>query len=246
MLSLDKQNQLREEYRKINPSWAPATERYAALVRSHLTSKSQILDLGCGRGGLIEQLVENHGRGVLKQTVGLDPDLISLTEHRLNLAASTGFSHALPFKNQSFDLIFCSWLLEHLETPQLDLDEISRVLKPNGVFIFITPNKRHPIAWLNRTIGRFSALQDWLVERLYGRKGADTFPTFFRANSQEQLERYLDQITTSEVKIEQLQFIPDPTYLAFHPLIFRFMCWFETVLPQSRRLHLVGVIRKTI
>jgi len=247
MLSLDKQNQLREEYRQLRQSWSPATEQYAALVRSHLTPTSQLLDLGCGRGGLIEQLVETHGHSLLERTIGLDPDQSSLSEHRLNLAAATGFSHALPFKDQSFDVVFCSWLLEHLENPELDLAEISRVLKPNGVFIFITPNKRHPIAWLNQTIGRFAAVQDWLVERLYGRVAADTFPTWYLANSKSQLEAYLRQISKDspfEFKIDQLHFIPDPTYLAFHPLIFRLMCRFETALPRSRWLHLVGVLTR--
>lgn len=246
MLSLNKQNQLREEYRQLRPEWCPATELYADLVRSHLTSTSQLLDLGCGRGGLIEQLVETHGRDLLARTTGLDPDWISLTEHRLKLSATTGFSHVLPFKDQSFDIVFCSWLLEHLEFPQLDLAEIGRVLKPNGVFVFITPNKRHPLAWLNQTLGRFSTLQDRLVERLYGRAAADTFPTWYRVNSQAQLTTHLKSISQKsnfEFKIDQLHFIPDPSYLAFHPLIFRFMCWFETALPLSRRLHLVGVLR---
>ena len=137
-------------------------------------------------------------------------------------------------------------VLEHLEFPQLDLAEIGRVLKPNGVFVFITPNKRHPLAWLNQTLGRFSAVQDRLVAQLYGRAAADTFPTWYRVNSQSQIKNHIKTISNKssfEFKIDQLHFIPDPTYLAFHPLIFRFMCWFETALPTSRRLHLVGVLR---
>ena len=249
MLSLDKQNELRETYRQLRPGWRPATELYADLVRSHISPTSQLLDLGCGRGGLIEQLVDTHGRDLLNRTIGLDPDWTSLTEHRLKLTATTGFSHALPFKSQSFDIIFCSWLLEHLEFPELDLAEIGRVLKPGGVFIFITPNKRHPLAWLNQALGRFSKIQDRLVERLYGRAAADTFPTWYRMNSQAQLENHLSKISNGEsfeIKIDQIYFIPDPTYLAFHPLIFRFMCWFETALPPSYRLHLVGVLRNEI
>ncbi len=236
MLTLDKQNQLREQYRQINQGWEPATETYAALVREHVQPGSRLLDLGCGRGGLIEQLVETHGPSIVDQTIGLDPDWLSVKEHRLDLPAAVGFSHGLPYASNSFDVVFCSWLLEHLETPEQDLAEIGRVLKPGGVFIFITPNKMHPIAWLNQAIGRFSAVQDWLVERLYGRVAADTFPTWYRANSQAQLAQ-------SDLKLERLDFVPDPTYLAFNPLIFRVMCWFETALPKSRRLHLVGLLR---
>ena len=69
MLTLDRQNALREAYRIMRPGWQPATERFAALVRTHLSPDSRILDLGCGRGGLVEQL--NHP---LAQIVGIDPD----------------------------------------------------------------------------------------------------------------------------------------------------------------------------
>lgn len=240
MLSLEKQNQLREEYRQINVGWEPATETYAQLVRQFITPETKLLDLGCGRGGLIEQLAETHGRGILEQTIGLDPDWASLVEHRLGLDATVGFSHQLPFADNSFDLIFCSWLLEHLELPAQDFQELSRVLRPGGRFIFITPNKRHPISWLNRIIGRFSSVQDWLVERLYGRVAADTFPTWYRANSHTQLA----QIAPSTLTVEKLEFVPDPTYLAFNRPMFRLMCWFETVLPEQYRLHMVGVMRQ--
>ena len=245
MLSLEKQNRLREAYRQHRPEWRPATEHYAALVRGQLTPTARLLDLGCGRGGLIEQLVESEGEEIVARTIGLDPDRLSLAEHRLELAAANGFSHSLPFKDCTFDVVFCSWLLEHLERPALDLAEIGRVLKTNGRFVFITPNRRHPIAWLNRFIGRFSAVQDRLVERLYGREAADTFPTWYRANSEQQLADLIRKINGRSpftLTVEELSFIPDPTYLAFHPLIFRFMCWFETALPRTRQLHLVGVI----
>ncbi|MEM8861534.1 MAG: class I SAM-dependent methyltransferase [Chloroflexota bacterium] len=243
MLNLEKQNQLREEYRQLVPTWKPATEVYAALVRNHVAQSGQLLDLGCGRGGLIEQLTLTHGEGLLKRTVGLDPDWISIKEHRLGLAAATGYSFALPFVDDSFDIVFCSWLFEHLAHPQQDLAELGRVLRPGGVLIFITPNRKHPIAGLNRAIGRFSLLQGWLVEKLYGRKAEDTFQTWFRANDQNQLSALLKE-AGHQLILEQLHTIQDPTYLAFNPAMFRFMCWFESAIPQSYRLHLVGLIRK--
>ena len=73
MLTLDDQNKLRETYRLAHPAWMPATERYAQTVQTLLTSKSRLLDLGCGRGGLIEQL--SHS---LTNAVGIDPDFVSL------------------------------------------------------------------------------------------------------------------------------------------------------------------------
>jgi hypothetical protein len=44
--------------------------------------------------------------------------------------------------------------------------------------------------------------------------------------------------------LAELHTIPDPTYLAFTSILFRFMSWFETALPSQRQLHLVGVVKK--
>ncbi|MDJ0754786.1 MAG: methyltransferase domain-containing protein [Ardenticatenaceae bacterium] len=237
MLSLDQQNSYRERFRRMRPGWRPATEVYADLVRRRLKEDSRVLDLGGGRGGLIEQL-----DFPLTQVVNLDPDWRSLVEHRLSkLPRVTGFSHPLPFANGVFDVIFCSWLLEHLPDPTADLAEISRVLRPGGSFIFITPNKKHPLAWVNRVLGGVSAVQDRLVERLYGRAAADAFPTFYRANT---VETITQLATTHHLTPITLHLIPDPTYMAFHPALFRLMAWLDPRLPQNWWIHLVGEVRR--
>ncbi len=241
MLSLDRQNQLRQQFRQINPEWQPATEIYARLVSQHLRPDSRLLDLGCGRGGLIEQL--GHP---LDMCTGLDPDLESLRQHRLRdglspLARVAGLSQQLPFNDRAIDLIFTSWVLEHLSQPEDDWRQIGRVLRPGGLFIFITPNKRHPLASLNRSLGRFSRLQGQLVFRFYGRKAVDSFPTYYRANTMADLRSLA---TSAGMRLTQLQTVPDPTYLAINPALFRLSCWLEARLPVERHIHLVGVAEK--
>ena len=143
MLSLDQQNLLRERYRFENPYWRPATETYAALVRSYLNDDSRVLDLGCGRGGVVEQL--GHPPALV---TGVDPDWLSLAEHRLHgIKRVTSVSSSLPLRPQSFDVILASWLFEHLDQPGATFRQIFRVLKPGGVLIFIAPNGRHPVAY---------------------------------------------------------------------------------------------------
>ncbi len=241
MLSLDRQNQLRERYRAEHPGWRPATEVYADFVRHHLQPGSMVLDLGCGRGGLVEQL--NHP---LRQVVGLDPDWLSLKEHRLAshqppLPRTAGLSQCLPFTSRSFDLVFASWLLEHLDQPSGDFREIGRVLRPGGVFVFITPNRRHPLSGLNLTLGRFGSLQGRIVPRFYGRSSADAFPAYYQANTKADLRSLVQQ---GKMQLIELQAIPDPTYLSFRPSLYRLSCWFEGLLPSDRYIHLVGVARK--
>jgi SAM-dependent methyltransferase len=236
MLSLERQNRLREQYRQMHPGWQPATEVYAELVRHYLRSESQLLDVGCGRGGLVEQL--GHP---LNQVIGVDPDVESLREHRLPLPRAAALSNALPLAAHHFDLAFASWLLEHLPEPELELAEVSRVLRLGGLFIFITPNRLHPLVSLNRLSGRVSRLQTWLVARLYGRAAADTFPAYYRANTAADLRRLA---ADSGLRLLELQVIPDPTYLAFHPALFRLAVWLDGRWPVERQIHLVGVMEK--
>jgi SAM-dependent methyltransferase len=236
MLSLEQQNKLREQYRQMRPGWQPATEVYAGLVQQQCRPSSRLLDIGCGRGGLVEQL--GHP---LSQVVGVDPDWLSLRQHRLALPRVVAFSDDLPLAAGQFDVAFASWVLEHLAEPGRTLAAIGRVLRPGGAFVFITPNGRHPLTWLNHRLGQFKQIQGRTVEWLYGRAADDTFSTFYRANSEKMLKTLCLQ---NGLVLETLCIVPDPTYLAFNPALFHLMCRLEERLPAARHLHLVGLARR--
>ncbi len=238
MLSLDEQNALREQLRRASPGWRPATELFADAVRERLGTHSLVLDLGCGRGGLVEQLTHP-----LTQIVGLDPDWHSLREHRLSLPRVAGRSEAPPFAPGRFDLVYASWVLEHLEWPARDLAAIRRLLHPAGTFVFITPNNRHPLVALNRLAGRMGRLQRPLVRRLYARPGADTFPAFYRANSPALLR---ELAAGAGLNLVSLELVADPTYLAFNPALFALARRLDNRLARERRLHLVGVMTRAL
>ncbi|GAB4548075.1 MAG: hypothetical protein OHK0023_10490 [Anaerolineae bacterium] len=231
VLSLDRQNHYRALYRKRNPHWSPATEVYESIIRGILLPQMRVLDVGCGRGGVLEQL-----GAAINTPFGVDPDLSSLREHRIpTLPRAVALAHRLPFANESFDLILASWVFEHLETPQTTLNELHRVLKANGRIVFITPNARSLVVWLNRVL---KPLQKWLVPRLYGRSEADTFPVRYRANDSHQLKLLSER---DKLELETLRYIPDPSYLAFTPVLYRFSLFLAKITPP---VHLVGVMRR--
>jgi ubiquinone/menaquinone biosynthesis C-methylase UbiE len=230
-LSLERQNTYRTRYRAQHPGWRPATEVYEALIRERLRSGLTVLDVGCGRGGVLEQLGE-----AVSMPMGLDPDPVSLREHRLpNLARAAGKADALPLRDNSVDIVTCSWVLEHLTDPGSVFREIRRVLRPGGAFVFLTPNARSLIVIANRIL---RPLQRLLVPRLYGRAEADTFPVQYRANTPSRISKLARE---AGLQIDQIRLIEDPTYLAFSPVLFRLSAALASVTPP---VHLVGVLTK--
>jgi SAM-dependent methyltransferase len=81
MLPLSKQNAYRERYKKLRPGWQPSGEAFEALTRQHIGPTVRVLDLGCGRGGVMELFWRE-----VKLAAGLDPDHASLVEHRVRSA----------------------------------------------------------------------------------------------------------------------------------------------------------------
>ena len=55
--------------------------------------------------------------------------------------------HHLPFKNNTFDLVFAGEIIEHVVDTDLFLDECKRILKKNGYLLLTTPNLS---SWINR------------------------------------------------------------------------------------------------
>lgn len=230
-LSIDQQEAYRRRYAESHPQWRPSTHVYQDLVAAHLTPESRVLDLGCGRGGVMERLHRQAG-----SVIGADPDHRSLREHRQPaLPLSCGLAEALPYPAEAFDLVCCSWVLEHLREPGRSFAEVHRVLKGGGRFIFLTPNVRHPLIKLNR---RAQWTQGWLVDRLYRRVQVDVFPAYYRANSRRKIKGLAEQ---ADLTLSLFQFIGDPTYFAFSEPLYRLGCLFERVMPRWMRVHLVGV-----
>jgi ubiquinone/menaquinone biosynthesis C-methylase UbiE len=233
LLPLDAQNAYRDRYRAMRPGWRSSGEQLEALVRSHLTENSQVLDLGCGRGGVVELFWRD-----VKLAAGLDPDVPSLAEHRAaGMPVIRGRGEHIPFAGASFDLVVCLWVLEHIESPEVVLREVRRVLRPGGHFVFLTPNLRNPLLLMNRLAKALPQLQRRIVPRLYGRIDADTFPVRYRANTETSIR---EQASRCGLEVATLKAIADPTYLALNGLMFRASVLSERLLPSTWGVHLLG------
>ncbi|HZB25005.1 MAG TPA: class I SAM-dependent methyltransferase [Vicinamibacterales bacterium] len=106
-----------------------------------LPAGARCLDVGCGAGGFAPLLAERF-----QVVSGVD---LSLT---LAKAASTRGMRALcadvdegelPFLDAAFDAIVCCDVLEHVFDPVTFVKRVTRVLRPQGLFIVSVPNIRY-------------------------------------------------------------------------------------------------------
>ena len=104
-----------------------------------------ILDAGCGEGFTLDRLNKNRiGKKI--EGVEYSKDAISLGKKLFpNLTFKEGSAYKLPYKDNSFDLVVCTEVLEHLDAPSKILKEILRVSKkyllisvPNEPFFMLS------------------------------------------------------------------------------------------------------------
>jgi 2-polyprenyl-6-hydroxyphenyl methylase/3-demethylubiquinone-9 3-methyltransferase len=102
-----------------------------------------VLDVGCGGGILSEEFARVGCR-----VTGIDPSTPSLETAR-NHAAKEGLpieyrqanGESIPFNADSFDVVVCCDVLEHVDDLEKTIREVARVLKPGGMFCYDTINR---------------------------------------------------------------------------------------------------------
>lgn len=187
----------------IAPTLKPSQAIYEEVLKRHVTQGIKWADLGCGHQVLPfwreeeeQQLVSQCGL-----IVGLDYDLPSLKKHRSISLKLKGDICTLPFKDDSFDLVTANMVVEHLAHPEIQFREITRILKPGGVFLFHTPNAFGYPSLMNRLVP--NKLRGKLVFLLDGRREEDVFKTHYRANTHEQISELarMNGLEMSEIRM---------------------------------------------
>ncbi|HUT41597.1 MAG TPA: class I SAM-dependent methyltransferase [Gammaproteobacteria bacterium] len=100
-----------------------------------------LLNVG-GSAGIIDNYLAHH----FKSVAGIDIDKPAI-EHaqshfqRDNLRFQVADALNLPFGDESFDVVICSHVYEHVPDPERMFDEIFRVLRKDGICYFSAGNR---------------------------------------------------------------------------------------------------------
>jgi len=126
----------------------------------HLDEPYRILDVGCGTGASVIDLKKLLGKRVDMVGVDVVSLQVDLAKEKIKKNAVYAEVHFydgehLPFDHNSFDAIYTSDVLGHVENVRNWLDELNRVLKPNGVLAMFAESK----------LGKHAYIRNYLFKR---------------------------------------------------------------------------------
>lgn len=128
----------------------PVEARYTVMLRKVLRG-SQVLDLGCGDGYLVDRIAATGS-----VAFGLDPDSAGVRLAAQKIRGRDrrhiirGDAYRLPFADHSFDVVLMADVIEHLTEPEVCLGEVVRVLRPDGSLLVSTPHYQEGWRWDER------------------------------------------------------------------------------------------------
>jgi SAM-dependent methyltransferase len=114
-----------------NPTWQRHVAAYRLCAR-FLPRDGRVLDLGCGVGHSFRALAP-------RETVGVDIDAQALSGQ--DRETHVADMRSLPFEDGSFASVLSVQSIEHVPDAEKVLAEATRVLRPGGTAVFVTPNR---------------------------------------------------------------------------------------------------------
>ncbi len=158
-----------------------------AFIKSiKLDQDSHILDLGCGYGYFLERL-QLEGYLNLSACDRHAPESLRPLIHNISKYSQIDFdsNNLITYRDNTFDAVVCSLVLEHLENPAQMLREMSRITNNTGKIIVSIPNvknvferlhflftansRRYPVENQNDRGGHISLMTSWILESLLNR-----------------------------------------------------------------------------
>ena len=229
---------IKEQDKNIYKPFLDAVNYAIDGVISDQNKKPVFLDAGCGHSSTLS---EEYKR--CTSIIGVDLDKEGLSKNELVNRKIYADLIDIPLADQSVDIISSAWVLEHISQPEKFVKECSRLIKLNGYFVFIAPNRSSVTGIFNRLAPGF--MHKKLVRLLYGRDEEDTFPTVYHLNTEKDLDRLM---ILSGFKKVRFVYNDDVLFFGFNFLTRPFArLWHKIVMTKGfkkMRANIIGVYKK--
>jgi ubiquinone/menaquinone biosynthesis C-methylase UbiE len=111
--------------------WTAGLRQYL-FDRAKLNKDDRILEIGCGTGAVLNSLIQKIDPS---QVFGLDLNITYLslaTRYTPQARFIQADAQAIPFPDDSFDIVFCHFLLLWVENPLFTVREMARIARRGG------------------------------------------------------------------------------------------------------------------
>ena len=206
---------------------------YGELIRKYLKPGQKVLDAGCGR--YMRFCKDLSGTAEL---VGIDLETTLETDNQRPPFGVRGDIARLPFPDGHFDMVISRSVIEHLPDPPQVFHEFSRVLRPGGKVVIITPNKYDYVSVIAALTPY--RMHRFLVSKIFQVSEDDVFPTLYRANTVSAVRKAFRVAGMVPKEIRTINHYP--AYLMFSPMLFRLGILYE----RLTSLPICGALRGSI
>jgi len=226
-------------FERFYPNYQGENASLKREVVACLFPSAVVLDAGCGNG----YMCDHDFRSCSKKIIGLDV-CNDLSSNKSLHHSVSGSLAALPLQAESIDLILCRYVAEHLSDPLRVFGEFARVLRAGGKIVLLTPNRWHYVSLISHLTPFW--FHRWF-NSLYGVAGEDTFPTFYRANSQGRIRTLAEQAGLRVATLHMLE--TSPNYLEFSRLLYRLGIAYERIINRwpclaGFRVNIIATLEK--
>ncbi|HJP58678.1 MAG TPA: class I SAM-dependent methyltransferase [Gemmatimonadaceae bacterium] len=224
------------------PGYVEGTTEFHALIKENCHRGWRILEIGSGPTNRTSRFLATLG-----EVHGIDPDPDVMANDALK-SASIMSEERFPVASESFDCCVSNYVVEHVPDGMAHLEEVARVLKPGGVYVFRTVNGFHYLAlvakltphWFHRLVANRAR---GLAETAH-----DPYPTVYAMNSSRAITR---AARAARLEVERIVWSEkEPPYAHFSRIAFLAMMLYERVVNSTGlfaglRSNMFVVLRKS-
>jgi len=233
---------LYQKYYYSKAEFVDGTTQFHRLCAMYVRPGAKILEIGSGPSNATSKFL-----AALGTVVGAD--ISEEVRHNPYLMEARVYDgHRLPFATGSFDACVADYVIEHIATPEQHFSEVSRVLRPGGVYCFRTPNLWHYVTAASKITPY------WLHLRLANRlrclttAAHDPHPTVYEANTRGRIRQLVKAAGLSVTALHTIE--KEPSYGRASKIIFYPMMSYERIVNSSSalrgiRANILGVVQST-